>query len=284
MGIFVNNQRVIPIITVSDRGYVSRVTCKSLNRPYWRWEGGTYDVAYGEPSGSFGLHPCVVNVGSPTKSPEDSAATPGQYNVENFITHDDRCAGSTMPYVQRSSSASYTATNCTYSNGLMTPTGRGNVFAFDGFRVSHTTSGLVRATLDTNNPYRSSSLKVIVRIFAYYLVLVSGMVYFDSSPLVCNVKSTYNRGQGSGDNDCTLASFATLLASNGNNKVYSVKTTGTSTLLKSDLPYYDFEPMYNYQVNLQAIDMPRLAFTLGLSSTLAVWGFGYEAWPMDRFT
>lgn len=277
MGIYLNNQRIIPIGWLESRNYVRRVEMHSLQRPVYRWEGGQYDTKYYENYGAFKVHPCVVNIGSPRKE----VPSIDDRLVENLITLDYFCPGTAMPTVSTDSSGNYSVSNGTWSNGMLAPNHMDdNSFVVDGYKVSHNYSGLMRAYLASDNPWRTITDGGRFRIFAYYLVNTNGGVTFGSNPLVCNVKSKDGTGNIH-DNDCTLDSFHTLLSTAGRN-LYTVKTTGTYQWLKSDNPKQSSSPFNLLQYNLEYVDMPRLRFTLNPSSDLRVLGFGYEVWPYDR--
>ena len=273
MAICCNGSRWIPIRTAGNVIYVPIVYRQAPGGVFYRWEGGTNYASYSIASGQFSVHPQIIN---PSRAKIDGGWRSSVY-VENMATMMARMASGGM-VAQKNGSGTVTTTACSYSNNILTPqftTGQIN-FSYDGYKMSSTSTGTFRATLQSGNPWNRAA-GAQFRIHAYYLVLVAGTATIATDPLVCNVKSLY--GSSTGDNDCTLPSSATLLNTNGTNKLYCVKTSAISASLSSDNPHSSSYPTLQFQ--LQYVDMPRLKITLYNSSLVSVFGCGMELFPYD---
>ena len=203
-------------------------------------------------------------------------------NVMEFFGSHYSPATAYFPSVTKSSSGSVSVLNGSYnSDGFLPYLVRNDSSPplhdndFSGYDVvKYTYQGdWHRANLE-DTPWKLRTCRL--QASAFFLAIVHGSVSFPTKAIRFNVNCRKSDGSY-GDNYCSQTVTTDEMLRNGNDYYVLIKS-GTFTL-EQDAPYSSSTKQYI--IYPKYIDQPRLQFTLGNGSALALTSWGYDVWPLD---
>lgn len=204
-------------------------------------------------------------------------------NVMEFLGTHYSPAAAHFPSVTKSSSGAVSVLNGDYSaDGLLPYLNRDDTNnpplhddSFSGYEVTKYTyqGDWHRANLE-DTPWKLRTCRL--QASAFFLAIVHGSVTFPTKAIRFNV---YCRKSDAsyGDNYCSQEVITDEMLRNGDDYYVLIKSK-TFTLVQDD-PYSS--STRQYIIDPKYIDQPRLQFTLGNGSALALTSWGFDIWPLD---